>query len=79
MWKRLESAGQTLSLRAEQVVIVFSRYGDSDSDLDKRIERWKAGEKVEGICSEYEGGDIRISRIGFVSPGDIQRGKAKAK
>ena len=75
LWKRLNKAEQSSHLMSCQVVLVFKRRGDTDADIDAKIERWKSGESVDGIKDEYRGGEILIARIILVAPGDVERNK----
>ena len=75
LWKRLNTAEQAGQLTSRQVVRVIQRIGDSKADIDAKIERWKAGESVDGINGEYKGGDLLIVRIILVAPGDVERNK----
>ncbi len=75
LWKRLNSVEQTGQLTSRQVITVIKRRGDSDADIDAKIERWKGGESVDGINGEYKGGEIDIILIVIVAPGDVERNK----
>ncbi len=73
LWKRLNTVEQTGQLASRQVITVIKRRGDSDADIDAKIERWKGGESVDGINGEYEGGEIDIILIVIVAPGHVER------
>ena len=62
MWKRLEKVGQSSSLRREQVISVVQKIGETDRDVEDRIDRWKAGDVDSGIPGEYKGGELLIIR-----------------
>ena len=66
---------QTGQLSSRQWITVIKRRGDSDADIDAKIERWKSGETVDGINGEYKGGEIDVMQIVFVAPGDVERNK----
>ena len=71
LWKRLNTAEQAGQLTSRQVVLVTKRGGDTDVDIDAKIEQWKSGETVDGINGEYKGGEIHIVLIVIVAPGDV--------
>ena len=49
--------------------VTFIQLADeSEEEMDQRVERWKAGEKVEGIDQIYTGGESSIWLIHFVKP-----------
>ncbi len=73
LWKRLNTVEQTGQLTSRQVIRVIKRRGDSDADIDAKIERWKGGESVDGINGEYKVGEIDIILIVIVAPGDVER------
>ena len=75
LWKRLNSVEQNGQLTSRQWITVIKRRGDSDADIDAMIERWKAGESVDGINGEYKGGEIDIILNVLVAPGDVERNK----
>ena len=54
-WKRLERVSQVVENRYIQYPMIFLERGETEEDIPAMIERWKAGEKVEGIFGEYEG------------------------
>jgi len=60
MWERLESVEQVLSHRNIQYPLIILQPGETEEDLPAKIERWKAGDEVEGILGEYEGGEVGI-------------------
>ena len=66
-WKRLNAAGITLSYKHSQVICVRSDPDDSVESIPQKVERWKAGESVDGIDAEYEGGELEIIRVRPVS------------
>ena len=74
-WKRLNTVEQTSQLTSRQVISVTKYRGDSDADIDAKIERWKSGEIVDGINGQYRGGEIDIILIVIVAPGDVERNK----
>ena len=39
---------------------------ESDDIAEEKIERWKAGEEVDGIDGRYQGGELEVIKIGFV-------------
>ena len=72
MWKRLEKLGQVLQHQNIQYPMIIMQSGETVEDLPAKIERWKAGEEVEGIYGKYEGGEVgSILPFQFVSPGDV--------
>ena len=72
MWKRLEKLGQVLQHRRIQYPLMFQEVGETREDLEIKLERWKTGEEVEGICGKYEGGEVGIGRpFSFDFPGDV--------
>ncbi len=68
MWKRLEVVEAALRIEHRQIVVIQSDEKETDSEFNAKIERWKAGESVEGIDAEYQGGEIHIIKIRVVSP-----------
>ena len=69
MWKRLGDVAKPSKPRNIQRPFVFLSEGETRQDLEGKIERWKAGEKVDGISAEYEGGEIEIRRaFAFANP-----------
>ena len=71
MWKRLENVSQAISIKSIQRPFIFMQPGETIEDLPAKIGRWKAGEKVEGIYGEYEGGEVGIGLpFKFVAPDD---------
>ena len=68
MWKRLEVVEAALQIPHRQIVLIRRDEKETDSEFDAKIERWKAGESVEGINAEYEGREIHIIKIRVVSP-----------
>lgn len=71
IWKRLESVSQAIANRHIQYPFIFLQPGETVEQIPAKIERWKAGEKVEGICGEYLGGEVGIGLpFEFVSPAD---------
>ena len=75
LWKRLNTVEQTGQLTSRQVITVIKNRGETDADIDAKIERWKSGETVDGINGEYKGGEIHIVLIVIVAPGDVERNK----
>ena len=71
-WKRLVGVSQKIENRYVQYPVIILGEGESVDDLPAKVERWKAGEQVEGIYGEYEGGEVGIGLpFEFVSPGDV--------
>ena len=66
-WKRLNAAGITLSYKHRQVICIRSDPDDSVKPIPQKVERWKAGESVDGFDAEYEGGELEIIRVRPVS------------
>jgi len=60
-----------------QSVVVYANYGETDEELNERVERWKAGEPGTGVqCGpngqdSYKGNDLCVYRVISVKPGDI--------
>ena len=67
IWKRLEVVEAALKIPHRQIVLIRRDEKETDSDFDAKIERWKAGESVEGIDAEYQGSEIEIISIRSVS------------
>ncbi len=67
IWKRLEVVEAALQIQHRQIVLIRRDEKETDSDFDAKIERWKAGESVEGIDAEYQGSEIEIISIRSVS------------
>jgi len=69
IWKRLESVSKVIANRDIQYPFIILQPGETVDQLPAKIERWMAGEKVEGICGEYEGGEVGIGLpFAFVDP-----------
>ena len=75
LWKHLNKVEQTVQLTYRQWITVVKDRGETDTDIDAKIERWKGGETVDGINGEYRGGEIDIILIVIVAPGDVERNK----
>ena len=75
LWKHLNKVEQTVQLTYRQWITVVKDRGETDADIDAKIERWKSGESVDGIKGEYRGGEIDIILIVIVAPGDVERNK----
>ena len=60
MWKRLEKVGRNASLRRVQVISVIQDIGETDREVEDKIDRWKAGDIVSGIRGDYQGGQLDI-------------------
>lgn len=72
LWKRLERVDSAISNKYIQYPFIILQPGETVDDLPAKIERWKTGEKVEGIYGEYEGGEVGILLpYEFVSPGEV--------
>ena len=67
MWKRLDKVERYSSLRREQVISVVQHIGETDREVEDRIDRWKAGDGKSGIRGEYKGGELFILRRQIVS------------
>ena len=73
MWNRLGDVAKPSKQRKVQRPFVFLGEGETMVDLKGKIERWKAGEKVDGISAEYEGGEVEIVRpFAFASPEKVE-------
>ena len=71
-WKRLEQVSRVVRNQHIQTPFIFLQDGETDDDVPDKIERWMAGETVEGISGEYKGGEVRIIQpFSFVSPGEV--------
>ena len=71
IWKRLGSVSNTIANRRTQRPFIILQPGETVEMLPAKIERWKAGEEVEGIYGKYEGGEVDFGLpLQFVSPGD---------
>ena len=64
LWQRLADAEQHLEFATRQVVVIRRHEKETDSEFDAKIERWQAGELVDGIDAKYEGGEV--SFVGVV-------------
>jgi len=67
MWQRLDVVETALQIQDRQTVAIRMDETETDAEFDTRIERWKAGESVDGIDSEYEGGELEIIRVRLIS------------
>jgi len=67
--KRLDALGTHPGFAA-QSVCVFRGADETDEDVERKIARWKAGEKHADIffADPYEGRDLDIQVWRFVSP-----------
>ena len=67
MKRRLESMEQRITPQ-EQRIIVTRREGETQDDVDARIERWKAGEDVPQIRSAgpYQGCELSVIHVRYV-------------
>ncbi len=66
---RLEKVAKVLENRFIQYPFIFQKEWETREDIEAKLERWKAGEKVDGIAGEYEGGEVGILLpFQFVSP-----------
>ncbi len=68
LWKRLAETSKAIENRYIQYLLIIMQEGDTWDDLEAKVERWKAGEKVDGIYGEYEGGPVKLLPFEFVSP-----------
>ena len=67
--KLLENVEQLFRHRYVQYPMMIQEEWETREDLEAKIERWKAGEQVQGIFGEYEGGEVGIRRpFQFVKP-----------
>ena len=70
--KRLDDIEYQLAPE-KQKVTVFIRDTDPPGTVQQKLHKWMAGEDVEGVrtagftCGLYEGGELEISVIRFVS------------
>ena len=67
LWERIATVETALWFQNRQVVIVRSDTESLES-FDEKIERWKAGEAVEGIKDAYEGGEVQLIWVRSVAP-----------
>ena len=63
-WKRLADTETRLRFKNRQIVAVRL----PKAEHEEAIRRWKAGEAVDGIDGEYEGGDVTFVSVVGVSP-----------
>ena len=70
-WKRLEAAGTRLSYQHRQVIIIEPKLVESGGSIAQIVERWKAGEVVEGITDTYQGGEVDTICVLGAKPNDI--------
>lgn len=68
MWKRLNEAGQIVSMRNVQIIRVIQDVGETKEEVEAKISRWKAGDIVPEIKGKYKGGELSICWIRIVSP-----------
>ena len=47
-------------------VVFLPLNGESDAEYDRRVERWYAGEKVEGQDRLYTGNEVGVMRVVYV-------------
>ena len=67
MRRRLEVMEEKLGVAEDKSGILFiPLVGESESEYDERIERWYAGEKVEGQEHPYTDPNQRVMRVVFV-------------
>ncbi len=70
MRRRLEKMEDKFCPDESKFAIVFVPLkGESDSEYDERVERWYAGEEVEGQKKVYVGGNQRVMKVRFVKSG----------
>ena len=70
MRRRLEKIEAKFCPNEDKSGVVFIPLkGESDSEYDERIERWYAGEEVEGQKKVYVGGNQRVMKVRFVKSG----------
>jgi len=69
MRKRLDAIEDKLSPDEYQNDVWFTPLeNETDAEYARRIERWRAGEKVEGQDRPYTGKDQRVDCWRFVKP-----------
>ncbi len=67
MRKRLENIELRLGSNEDKSGVVFIQFkNETREDMKSRIDRWYAGEKVEGQEKIYAGGTPMIGRVVFV-------------
>ena len=72
LWKRLQAVGQKLEITKVQYPLMIQKEGETRDDLWAKLERWKAGEAVDGIYGVYQGGEIGIHLpFRFISPTNV--------
>ena len=65
--KRLDKIQDSLAPVVDKSGVLFiPLQGETDEEMDERIERWCAGEKVEGQEKLCRGGNQMVARINFV-------------
>jgi hypothetical protein len=62
MRKRLDAI-ETRFNPVQSGVVFFPLQGETDEEMDKRIAKWYAGEKVEGQDKVYTGGMVGRIKI----------------
>lgn len=72
VWKRLDQVGVLLSHRITQNVIVIQDMDETSIEIEDKINRWQAGEVVDGIRDVYDGGELKIIRVRPVSAKPIR-------
>ena len=53
-------------------VWIFSSGKQETQEVDELIERWKSGEPVERFGGVYDETRVKISRVVFVQPGEVE-------
>ncbi len=66
MWKRLDNIGASFRPdKSKNGIVFFPLKDELTKELDARIARWKAGEKVAGMDRDHTRGE-RIGVVQFV-------------
>jgi hypothetical protein len=50
-----------------QHVLVTQQKGESNADMDMRLEQWKLGKSDTGINGTYEGGELFVAHVCYVA------------
>ena len=66
MRKRLDAIENRFTPARNGVVFIPLK-GETDQEMDSRIQRWYSGEKVEGQTKMYTGNEFGVGRIKIVS------------
>ena len=66
-WRDENAAEQTV-LVGTQLIIIFRRAGESEMDVQRKLDRWRAGQEVEDVVAGPLGTEEQIRVFRFVDP-----------